>query len=94
MYNWVCNDSAANKLPCLAHVLSARLGKITVTLTDCVCGTCPPVACPCAAPDPPSSSWSNAQAPLLFYKQILTKLSEDKMKVQCIHGNVKHTTDA
>ena len=93
MYNWVRNDSVANKLPRHAQVLSARLGKITVTLTDCACSAHLPVACLCAAPDPLSSSRSNAQAPLLSYKHLLTKLSENKMKMQCVHNNVKQTTD-
>ena len=89
MYDWVRDDSVANKLPHRVHVLSARLGKITVTLMDCACGTCPPVASLRVAPNPPSSLRSNAQAPLISYKQILTKLSEGKMKVQCANENVK-----
>ena len=93
MYDWVRNNSVTKKFPRRAHALSARLGKITVTLTDCTCGACPPVSRPRAASDPPLLSRSNAQAPLLSYKQLLTKLSEGKMKVQCAHDNVEQTTD-
>ena len=94
MYDWVRDNSVANKLPRRAHALSARLGKITVTLTDCACGACPPVARLRAAPDPPLLSRRNAQTPLLFYEQLLTKLLEGKMKVQCVHDNVEQTTEA
>ena len=71
-----------------------RLGKTTVTLTYCACGACPPVARLRNAPNPPLLLRSNAQAPLLSYKHLLTKLSEGKMKVQCVHDKVKQTTDA
>ena len=87
MYDWVRDNSVANKLPCRAHALSARLGKITVTLKDCACGACPPVARPRAAPNPPLLSRSHAQAPLLSYKHLLTKLSEGKRRC-----NVRTTT--
>ena len=94
MYDWVRDKSVADKLrrrkkralrtPGQDHRHANRLRLRRLS-------SCRP---PHNSTNLPLLLRSNAQTSLLSYKQLLTKLLEGKMKVQCVHDNVEQTTDA